>query len=320
MTYDPGHERLTLVAERERGLLEVASLRAAIELYFDVPFDDIADSFLEVFDDSWTWLGRRSFGYWRNEAMTSFFPMRRHTPTSLHQVLRRALPKDVGSFVAKRVDPACTPDDASDRVADAAIGATWFSGRGTYAGTFAGEFRLVDVKERMAADPTAWLDRVLWICDTLPAKSGVAGFAAERAGLSAEEMSALYAAVMRHPGVDLYNYWNMAMAQPNVIKGVNWLTVLSHAAAEQLGSPAQLRDTLDGSITIHQTRHAVVLQAGATPRIGDVNRGDLLDEYRNVYRTVRPLHEPMIEAAAPFPMGHDDDDQRTEAWLRRFED
>ena len=316
---DPAHDRFTLVVERDQGSVTAAALRSSIELYFDTPFDELPNLFLPAFDDLWTWLGRDRFGYWRNEAMSSFTPVRRFTHSSVHHVLRRGLPRDVGAFVAKGVAPGYLDDSVTDRVPDVSIAAKWFSGRGAYAGAFAGELRLIDSSDQLVDEATVWLDRVLRICETLPVKSGVVGFAAERTGLSGEELSTLYAAAMRHPGVELANDWNMAMAQPNAIKGVNWLTVLSHAAISQLGSLDKLRADLDRAIVIHETRHAIVLQAGPRPRLGDVNQGDLLPEYREIYRTLRSLHEPMIEAAAPLPLGRDDDDERTEAWLRRFD-
>jgi hypothetical protein len=72
-------------------------------------------------------------------------------------------------------------------------------------------------------------------------------------------------------------------------------------------------------VTVHETKHAIVLQAGPVPVAGDVNRNDDLPSYRCVYQAVKELQQPMIDAAIPFQMGRSDDADRTYAWLRRFD-
>jgi hypothetical protein len=116
------------------------------------------------------------------------------------------------------------------------------------------------------------------------------------------------------------NWWLSALAEPNAVKGVNWLTVLGRGCVEALGGIDLIRAAVDPAIEIHERNHAIVLQAGPRPELGDVNRGDRLPLFRSVYHAIEDLHQPMIDAAEPFPMGRDDDEERTEAWLRRFGD
>ncbi len=295
-----------------------AALRADIRLYFDVPFDEIVDDFLPVFDELWTWCGRPRFAWWKNEGMPIWERMRPRTPFTLHSALGRGLPRNLGLFTAKGVESA-EGENARFQVADTAISARWYTRGGTFAGEGAGELRALDRWQRMTDDPSEWRGRVLALCDALPVKSGVAGFVAEQEGLPRVEMARLYGVAMRHPGVDLDNDWTLSMAAPHAIKGVSWLTVLGRAAADLLGGVEALRAALPAPIAVHETKHAIVVEAGPAPRVGDVNRGDRLDEYRAVYAVVRDLHQPMVEAAIPFQMGRPDDPQRTEAWLRRFD-
>lgn len=298
--------------------VELSALRADMRLYFDIPFDEIADDVLPVHDDLWTWLGRERFGWWRNEGMS--LPVRMHgrTHTTLQVALRRARPKHIGLFSAKGTDPRLGADGAV-AVPDVSIEARWHTRGGYYDGDFAGELRALDRVERLLEDPIAWRDRVLALCEALPVKSGVAGFVIEQVGLVPRDLSALFGAAMRHPGADLDNDWNGALAEPNAIKGVNWLTIVGLDGVRELGGLDAMRAQLDASVTVHETKHAVVLQAGPAPSLGDINRGDDLPAYRAAYRVVAPLHAAMIASATAFAMGRDDDAERTEAWLRRFE-
>jgi len=312
-------DRFTIPMQVRRDLsVQIAALRADVRLYFDVPFDEIADDFLPVFDDLWTWSGRSEHRWWRHEEMPLYEPVRARTHTVLASVLRRGLPRDVGVFEAKAVDPAAG-DDARFVVADKAVSAQWYTKGGTFGGLAAGEVRVLDRWQRMLENPDEWLARVLATCDALPVKSGVSGFVAEHEGLMGADMAVLYGAAMRHVGVDLDNDWTLAMAAPNAIKGVNWLTVLGRGAVDQLGGVQALRRAVGDAATVHEVRHAVVLQAGPTPQLGDTNRGDRLPAYGTVYAAVKDLHEPMISEAIPFQMGRPDDADRTEAWLRRFD-
>ena len=123
------------------------------------------------------------------------------------------------------------------------------------------------------------------------------------------EMEQIFGAALRHVGVDLDNDWADALGEPGAIKGVNWLTIVGNSGLERLGGVTSLSSALDDAALVHRTKHGVVIQAGPVPATGDVNRGDDLPAYRAVYTAVRELHETMVDAATPFQMGRDDDEE-----------
>jgi hypothetical protein len=298
--------------------LVLAGLKADIRLYLDSPLDEITDDFLPVFDHLWTLLDRGRFRWWRNEKMGPFEALRAKTRSSLRAVLCRGLPRDIGVFEVKGTGTAAVPGGPDD-IADVSLSARWYPRAGDLSDAVPAEVRLLEGFEVMMADPAAWLERVVQLCEMLPVRSGVAGFVAEHQGLSEPEMEQIFGAGLRHVGVDLDNNWASALGEPGAIKGVNWLTIIGNPGVERLGGLASLISALDDAALIHRAKHGIVIQAGPVPATGDVNRGDDLPAYRAVYNAVRDLHETMVDAATPFRMGRDDDDVRTVAWLRRFD-
>lgn len=296
-------------------------LRGGLRLYFDTPFDQIAEPFADVFEGLWDWLERDRFKWWRNEGMSLYAPMFRHTPTGLRQVLTRGRPRDVGCFEVKATDPeaASSTIDASDALAIASLEATWFTQGGICDGD-ASELRLFDDEVRFEKAAEAWRDKAIELCDVLPVKSGLGGWFAEFDAMARRDFAELFGRAMRHPGVDLEHNWRPQLGGAPAIKGVGWLTILGTDLVEALGGRQSLRDALDDAVVIHAAQHGIVLQAGPTPEVGDVNRGERLPLYRDVFGAVGHLVQPLVADGMPFDMGRDDDEERTEAWLTRFSD
>ena len=121
------------------------------------------------------------------------------------------------------------------------------------------------------------------------------------------------------PGVVSNRMWNRG--QGLKIKGVNWLTALDNQCLEELGGRDKVLSQLDNTFVIYDYDGGVLIQAGLTPQLGDVNTQHVPHSYRMLSNIVKPLR-------MTFPNGHSLMQPRTEAsntevtnaWLARFDD
>ncbi len=159
-------------------------------------------------------------------------------------------------------------------------------------------------------------------CAVFPFMSGHAGFVLETSPyykvdgeVTAWQMS------MKHPGLDISNSVTDPVALGrDGIKGVNWLTMLGPEFADRIGGASAMRQVLPKSVTILSAGNGVILQAGPVPCWGNVNRQDLLPDYRAVYKLVAPLQDPIVQRYTSFSLPGGDHKEKTTAWLRRFAD
>lgn len=119
----------------------------------------------------------------------------------------------------------------------------------------------------------------------------------------------------RSHGFDIADAPLVSMALGARSRGARWLTLLSHKLVGKLGGQAELERKLPGEVTILGGPHGLLLRAGATPEIGDVNRNQ---------------HTPLLAAVAHAIEGvtyfgdngllslFGQDTDRRDAWERRF--
>ena len=117
---------------------------------------------------------------------------------------------------------------------------------------------------------------------------------------------------MRFQGFELEDASTTSLCCMTELKGVNWLTIVSHSMLEPLGGLSAIREKCSQEIRIHPMRGGVIIQAGPEPQVGDANRGETLPLYREVARVLKP-----IRARSHWPffgnvLGND--------WMRRFND
>lgn len=155
------------------------------------------------------------------------------------------------------------------------------------------------------------------LCEMVPFQSGQAGYAFEHSRYFVEPAHEFAVPKsMRHPGLDVHhqNGTEGNTVGWTRVRNVGWLTVLCDDFVSKLGGPPTLEH---GSVLT--IPGGIILQAGAAPAVGDVNRKDDLPAYREVYAYVEPLAEETAEASPWFMFfrsaGSAD---RTEAWYRRF--
>ncbi|MCU0625000.1 MAG: DUF3396 domain-containing protein [Gemmatimonadaceae bacterium] len=117
---------------------------------------------------------------------------------------------------------------------------------------------------------------------------------------------------LRHPGLELDSPVFHSIAAWEGIKGVNWLTILDDDWVTRAGGADALRADLPApSFTIRPYDGGLIIQAGGTPQMGDLNRRNVPMEYVSVARRLRALREPFIVAPT---------NAEWVPWLRRFDD
>ncbi|MBI4954579.1 MAG: DUF3396 domain-containing protein [Myxococcales bacterium] len=119
------------------------------------------------------------------------------------------------------------------------------------------------------------------------------GYAGYSLGVSEEHEQSTAATVhhlaMRFQGLEIHYPGATASCCRTELKGVNWLTLVSHVLLEELGGEATLRAKLSAEIRLHPIRDGVLIQAGPEPLLGDVNRGETLPLYREVAKVLKPI-------------------------------
>lgn len=125
----------------------------------------------------------------------------------------------------------------------------------------------------------------------------------------------LYAHARRHPGYDSARYIRAMEPFYDRLRTVNWLTFIGPVFAKRL---ADMGRPLVGTphVGLSAVGGSLLLQAGATPQRGDINRLQIPFEYREADALVRPLRTSDgkdLVFLGPW------DRTTITAWLRRFE-
>ena len=167
----------------------------------------------------------------------------------------------------------------------------------------------------------ALLDLTLEVAAALDFAHGYAGYTLALNSIGPKAIlpkRMFYAIGMRHPGIDLPSAGTTSFVVRDGIKRVNWLTLLGKDLAQRAGS-------LDGlgrrpGVIVHKTGDRVVVQAGDAPLIGDTNRRDTCEEYRQVGRALKGIRCRNHPAFVYGPKDFMADDEKTLAWLSSLDD
>jgi hypothetical protein len=127
-----------------------------------------------------------------------------------------------------------------------------------------------------------------------------------------------FAIGMRHPGIDLPSADNTQAAIEQVIKRVNWLTLLGPEWAARAGSLNGLGRQPD--VRVHKPGTGVVIQAGDAPLIGDTNRKDTCEAYRRVGKALRPIRSTAHPAFVFGPADFMGSAEKTQTWLSSLDE
>jgi hypothetical protein len=153
-----------------------------------------------------------------------------------------------------------------------------------------------------------------------PMTSGHGGFVIEsNAYFEHESIRAAIPLALRYRGVDLDS--EQLRLEFDFLKTINWLTLVGDTLLQRIGGRGEVRRRIqDPSVLVHDVKHGLVIQAGPSPQIGDVNRAEFLPSYRAVYVALKDLFAD--EFTPPFsltaPRRRHEDQEKTQAWYHRF--
>ncbi len=133
---------------------------------------------------------------------------------------------------------------------------------------------------------------------------------------SDDEEFAVYALSRRYRGIEVNDPGWFSQYANQGIPNINWLTLIGSDLVERLGGPAALDPLRAEDIRIHKLEHGLMIQAGAEPSFGNVNRDETLDAYHAVGRALCPLRLKTGRVELWDSVGGQ---ENTQEWLARFD-
>lgn len=167
------------------------------------------------------------------------------------------------------------------------------------------------------SSPTALVELAAEAASRGAILSGVGGYAA--AWNPHQKPTAfweIHAWCKRYVGLDVQDADAMAWRAHEGLPGTNWITLVGDAAADRLRiDPAALASgPWQHGVAARRLPHALLLQAGPEPVLGDVNRGEFPWAYAEVARRLAPA---FVKEPTPYWGGFTENGD-TLAWLRRL--
>ncbi|HSO00486.1 MAG TPA: type VI immunity family protein, partial [Candidatus Nanopelagicales bacterium] len=174
---------------------------------------------------------------------------------------------------------------------------------------------------------------LLEACAQLGPVSGYAGIGiieSPDSSISIKYEPTVYAWAQRFPGLEAdypisHSIWlgkGRDGGRPG-IKGVNWFTVLADRWLEELGGREKVISdimAMDRNFRLVPYAGGLLIRAGTRPQLGDAQRNIWPDLYIELSKYLKPIR---IVQHGPFQHGNPGlrfDHERSEAWLRRFDD
>lgn len=105
------------------------------------------------------------------------------------------------------------------------------------------------------------------------------------------------------------------------IKGVNWLTIVSHKLIESIGGKVALENLqkVNDVFQFSDYGTGLIIQAGNLPQVGDSIRRHELEPYRTIAQLLKPLRLKFPNEDALLDIGDGHETELTNKWLGRFE-
>ena len=184
----------------------------------------------------------------------------------------------------------------------------------------------------LAEDPGMVPHVLLEICRKLKPVSGYAGIGiieSQNSSIASKYAPVVYSWAQRLPGLEadypiehaIYLRKGREGGQCG-IKGASWLTVIADRWLAELGGAdvvAARVTALDPRFIVHRFDGGVMIQAGPRPDLGDAERGLWPELYVKLAKYLKPIR---ITTTCAFQYGGPGvrfDRERSEAWLRRFD-
>lgn len=169
-------------------------------------------------------------------------------------------------------------------------------------------------------DPDAAVEFFRGLVDEFPFINGTAGYGFNFEWSREGEMKSMPVEIRagrRFLGLNVRNRTQEGMLYRQ-FKTAHWLTFISTALLEELGGTATLETVLDDQVEQIPVKHGIVLRAGKTPPIGDVNRqAPDIEPLRKVNQLIRPLRIDEWYSGGMNLFAIDPDDAN--AWITRLD-
>jgi Protein of unknown function (DUF3396) len=122
------------------------------------------------------------------------------------------------------------------------------------------------------------------------------------------------ALLSRHPGLDVYFPAHTSgmfrvgelpsgeLEYIPLVKRASWTTALHELTVDYLGGADKIRAELadESRIRVVSLPHGLIIQAGARPQLGDLNKGDYLPLQRRVAKVLRPARVEKLAEKSEF--------------------
>ncbi len=177
--------------------------------------------------------------------------------------------------------------------------------------------------EYMLDDPQRFVGLAKSMVSHLKFVSGNAGFSVNMrpdSGVDREEGSHIYMLSRRFDGLDLGAPWDSAFYAIHGLRTINWLTFVGDGLAERMKGRDGVKAALPQGIPVTDLDHGLMIQAGPTPILGDVNLQEDMSDYYRIGRALKPLAFPIPlidESHTNYPskIGGEENSER---WHKRF--
>jgi len=289
--------------------VKLVSVTFGINLYTNCSFYDSRREVLTTFDLFRERIVPATFNYYATETMKVHKPVTKRALAMLATWLAPDAPRK--NYVALELKSSRTPQDAPELKYE-----TWADEGDPSRANIVSLALPASVAEERPKEIVAFVRR---LADVFPFRCGLAGltFECSRYNKKASETHA-WRMSMRHRGIDIVRIpYDAKAVGTDGIRGVNWLTLLDSNLVKELGGTKALRGKLSADIDLIACEHGIIVQAGAAPTAGDVNRGETLPLYREVYAVLAPWIEIAAKRSMAFQLV-DEFVERTEAWYRRL--
>lgn len=300
------------IFDKESGLQTVGPA-FDIVLYTNKKLSKISSSVLHAYDSFLKYCPAENLRWYCTENM------RRHKPVNSRAfgLLRGWLKKG-----APKRDVINIEITSAEEYANAAEFGFWVYGDERSGGyqDDAGMVRLVFPAEWGINRSDEMLNVAVDLCNNFPFQSGHAGYVLQTTRYrTAHSEKAAWRLASRYHGLDIKNELRDRLAVANDgIKGVNWLTMLCADFVDRLGGQDRLRNSLIKAVDLVSVQGGLILKAGQSPVICDLNKGNKLPSYQSVYKAVKVMQIPTIDRYGSFDLPGDAS-SKTDAWLQRYE-
>ncbi len=305
-------ERFHVVDQRGR---ELTRLNTDVMFYINVPLREIRDEVLGIMERFYQLCPREALGWYATETMKQFKPT-----TSRSFTLPKVWWKD-GSPRKNLRELMLKGGAAHDSVGTCGIYLRSAEREDSIFKLKSNYLRFMIPADFMETGSQAFVDFVIAVSNRIPFVSGHGGFVIECNQYFPEDAQGVaYPLAMRYQAVDIATMSRGPWAvRGERIKNVGWLTLIGSELLEKVGGGKALQHKASDRLSLVETAHGVLIQAGQKPVLGDVNRREDLSAFVDAYRLVEPLHNGIKELFAPFKLPGDADEvDATQRWLIRF--